>query len=60
MRMKKAQFDRAAYVNQQPLNEQLQERSTIPIIYRTTWRTRRRRIRENKSACCREIQKSRA
>jgi len=27
MRMKKAQFDRAAYVNQQPLNEQLQERS---------------------------------
>jgi len=31
MRMKKAQFDRAAYVNQQPLNEQLQEKSTIPI-----------------------------
>jgi len=48
MRMKKAQFDRAAYVNQQPLNEQLQERSVI-AIYRTTGRTRRR-VRENESA----------
>jgi len=48
MRMKKARFHRATYLNQQPLNEQLQERSAI-AIYRTTGRTRRR-VRENESA----------
>ena len=32
--MKKARFHRATYLNQQPLNEQLQERSAI-AIYRT-------------------------
>jgi len=58
MRMKKARFHRATYLNQQPLNEQLQERSAI-AIYRTTGRTRRR-VRENESATRREIQKSRA
>jgi hypothetical protein len=59
MGMKKARFRRATYLNQQPLNEQLQERSAT-AIYQTTRRTRRRRVRENESATRREIQKSRA
>jgi len=59
MRMKKARFHRAVYLNQQPLNEQLQQRSAI-AIYQTTGRTRRRRVRENENATLREIQKSRA
>jgi hypothetical protein len=32
MRMKKARFGRAAYHNQQPLNEQLPGRSTVLFI----------------------------
>jgi len=58
MRMKKARFHRATYLNQQPLDEQLREKSTI-TIYQTTRQTRRR-VRENENATLREIQKSRA
>jgi hypothetical protein len=53
--MKKARFGRAAYHNQQPLNEQLPGRLAV-AIYRSTWRTRRRRARESESAGRREIQ----
>jgi len=56
--MKKARFHRATYLNQQPLDEQLREKSTI-TIYQTTRQTRRR-VRENENATLREIQKSRA
>jgi len=58
MRMKKARFDRAAYLNQQPLNEQLPGKVDI-ATYRTKSRIRRR-VRESESGGRREIQKSRA
>jgi hypothetical protein len=58
--MKEAQFDRAAYVNQQPLNEQLRERSTIPTYLSDHMANSRCWVRENESAGRREIRKSRA
>jgi len=58
MRMKKARFDRAAYLNQQPLNEQLPGKVDI-ATYPTKSRIRRR-VRESESGGRREIQKSRA
>jgi len=57
MRMKKARFDRAAYLNQQPLNEQLPGRSTCYLSIKPRIR---RRVRESESGAGRwEIQKSR-
>ena len=53
--MKKARFHRAVYLNQQPLNEQLQQGSAN-AIYQPTGRTRRRRVRENENVTLREIQ----